>query len=307
MKKLFNIMLFALFSSLLFAQKCELPMAVIISNEANITASSRDMLDARLRQIITSKGVSAGSSNFQFAIFANPILSSKDIIASAPTQISQEVELVIGIADLYNQRIFSTEIITLRGIDRSEEKAFISAIKTLNAKNIQLSNLVEKSQKEIIEYYDNNADFILKEAKSLSSLHQYEKALFSLIQIPTCCKHYNKVMDEAIKIYNDYLNYDCEVALLQAKNLWAAEPTESNAIYVIDLLSTINPRSECSKDVETFIQEVKKQVRSDIDFETREKYHDEVKLKTLAIEAIQKVGVAFGNNQQPTTTNWLFK
>jgi hypothetical protein len=307
MKKLFNIMLFALFSSLLFAQKCEFPMAVIISNEANITASSRDMLDARLRQIITSKGVSAGNNNFQFAIFANPILSSKDIIASAPTQISQEVELVIGIADLYNQRIFSTEIITLRGIDRSEEKAFISAIKTLNAKNIQLSNLVEKSQKEIIEYYDNNADFILKEAKSLSSLHQYEKALFSLIQIPTCCKHYNKVMDEAIKIYNDYLNYDCEVALLQAKNLWAAEPTESNAIYVIDLLSTINPRSECSKDVETFIQEVKKQVRSDIDFETREKYHDEVKLKTLAIEAIQKVGVAFGNNQQPTTTNWLFK
>ena len=46
---------------------------------------------------------------------------------------------------------------------------------------------------------------------------------------------------------------------------------------------------------------------ADIDFETREKYHDEVKLKTLAIEAIQKVGVAFGNNQQPTTTNWLFK
>lgn len=307
MKKLLNIMLCALFSSLLIAQKCELPMAIIISEEANITSTSRNMLDARLRQIITNKGVSAGANNFQFAIFVNPILASQDIIASAPTQISQEIELIIGIADLYNQRIFSTETITLRGIDRSNEKAFISAIKTLNAKNVQLSNLIENSKKEIIEYYDNNADFIIKEAKSLSSLHQYEKALFSLIQIPTCCKHYDKVMEEAIKIYNDYLDYDCEVALLQAKNLWAAEPTEANAIYVIDLLSSINPRSKCANDIETFIKEVKTQVRSDIDFETREKYHDEIKLKTLAIEAIQKVGVAFGNNQQPTTTNWLFK
>lgn len=300
-------MLFALFSSFLFAQKCELPMAVIISEEANISTTSKNMLDARLRQIITSKGVSAGANNFQFAVFVNPILSSKDIIASAPTQISQEIELVIGIADLYNQRIFSTETITLRGVDRSDEKASISAIKTLNAKNVQLSNLIEKSQKEIIEYYDNNADFILKEAKSLSALHQYEKALFSLIQIPSCCKHYDKVMEEAIKIYNDYLNYDCEVALLQAKNLWAAEPTEANAIYVVELLTSINPRSKCSKDVEVFIKEVKDQVRADIDFETKEKYYDEIKLKTLTIEAIQKVGVAFGNNQQPTTTNWLFK
>jgi hypothetical protein len=86
-----------------------------------------------------------------------------------------------------------------------------------------------------------------------------------------------------------------------------SEPTEANAIYVVELLTSINPRSKCSKDVEVFIKELKEQVRADIDFETKEKYHDEIKLKTLTIEAIQKVGVAFGNNQQPTTTNWLFK
>ena len=55
------------------------------------------------------------------------------------------------------------------------------------------------------------------------------------------------------------------------------------------------------------MKEVKSQVRSDIDFEMREKYHDQIKLEKDRIAAARAVGVAFGNGQKPTTTNlmWL--
>ena len=46
---------------------------------------------------------------------------------------------------------------------------------------------------------------------------------------------------------------------------------------------------------------------SDWDFENREKYKDEAGLKKQRIEAARAIGVAFGNGQQPVTTNitWL--
>lgn len=53
--------------------------------------------------------------------------------------------------------------------------------------------------------------------------------------------------------------------------------------------------------------EVKQKVTSDWDFENREKYKDEAGLKKQRIEAARAIGVAFGNGQQPVTTNitWL--
>lgn len=53
--------------------------------------------------------------------------------------------------------------------------------------------------------------------------------------------------------------------------------------------------------------EIKQKVTSDWDFENREKYKDEAGLKKQRIEAARAIGVAFGNGQQPVTTNitWL--
>ena len=55
------------------------------------------------------------------------------------------------------------------------------------------------------------------------------------------------------------------------------------------------------------MKEVKARVRSDIDFEMRQKYNDEIQLEKDRIAAARAVGVAFGNGQKPTTTNlmWL--
>ena len=72
-------------------------------------------------------------------------------------------------------------------------------------------------------------------------------------------------------------------------------------------MAQIDPEASCYADAAKLLKEVKSQVRSDIDFEMREKYHDEIKLERERISAMRAVGVAFGNGQKPTTTNlmWL--
>ena len=47
-------------------------------------------------------------------------------------------------------------------------------------------------------------------------------------------------------------------------------------------------------------------MRSDIDFEMRQKYNDQVKIERERIAAIRAIGVAYGKGQQPTTTNLMF-
>ena len=55
------------------------------------------------------------------------------------------------------------------------------------------------------------------------------------------------------------------------------------------------------------MNEIKSVVKENWDFEHKQKYKDEIELRRALIEAARAVGVAYGNGQQPTTTNlmWL--
>ena len=53
-------------------------------------------------------------------------------------------------------------------------------------------------------------------------------------------------------------------------------------------------------------KEIKGQLRADIDFETREKYRDSVKLEKQKIDAMRQVGVAYGRGQKAKTTNLMW-
>ena len=74
-----------------------------------------------------------------------------------------------------------------------------------------------------------------------------------------------------------------------------------------DILFKIDPEAACYNDALSLAKEIKSQVRSDLDLEMREKYHDKVKIEEQRIEAIRAIGVAYGNGQKPQTTNitWL--
>lgn len=72
-------------------------------------------------------------------------------------------------------------------------------------------------------------------------------------------------------------------------------------------LAGIDPSSSAYSGAQALVKEMGKTVKSDRDFELRDKYHDKVALEKSRIEAARAVGVAFGNGQKPTTTNlmWL--
>ena len=105
------------------------------------------------------------------------------------------------------------------------------------------------------------------------------------------------------KIIRDRYN----LALLnKARVLWASMPTIDGARLVAPIIAQIDPESSCYGDTQKLLAEIKAQVRSDIDFEVREKYHDQIAIQKQTIECARAVGVAFGKGQQPQTTNILW-
>ena len=159
----------------------------------------------------------------------------------------------------------------------------------------------------MMKYYDTQYSNIIKEAKRLASLQQYEEALTMVLSIPLCSKGGEQATAYGLELYKKYLNRLNLYVLNQARALWAAGQDQATAYEVCALLAQIDPEASCYADAAKLLKEVKSQVRSDIDFEMREKYHDEIKLERERISAMRAVGVAFGNGQKPTTTNlmWL--
>ena len=93
---------------------------------------------------------------------------------------------------------------------------------------------------------------------------------------------------------------------LPVYSLAEAKRTLSSGTEIVYLgwimASTVKGYADAAK----LMTEVKRQVRSDIDFEMRQKYNDQVKIERERIAAIRAIGVAYGKGQQPTTTNLMF-
>ena len=128
-----------------------------------------------------------------------------------------------------------------------------------------------------------------------------------VLAIPLCSQGGEAANAYGLKLYTKYLDRMNLFLLNQAKALWAAGQDQETAYSVCAMLAMIDPDAACYAEAEKLMKEIKSQVRSDIDFEMREKYHDQIQLEKDRISAARAVGVAFGNGQKPTTTNlmWL--
>ena len=67
--------------------------------------------------------------------------------------------------------------------------------------------------------------------------------------------------------------------LNKAKALWTSGQDQQTAYDVCALLAQIDPDAACYNEAGKLMKEIKSQVRSDIDFEMREKYHDQTVLQ----------------------------
>lgn len=207
-----------------------------------------------------------------------------------------------------DQKIFATASLNAKGVGTNETKAYIDAVKHINANSKQFKELAETGKAKIIAYYEAQCDNIIKKAQSLAKQKNYEAALYELTVIPDVCSCYDRALEATAEIYQQYIDYLCDVNLAKARTAWAAEQNADGAKKAGDYLANIYPDAKCYKEGMDLYREIKGKVLDDWKFEMKI-YQDGVDLERERIRAWRDVGVAYGNHQQPISNyvNWLLR
>jgi hypothetical protein len=291
----------------LHAQGNNLALKVLVTDQPEpFPYNAKSQLQNKLNLILTKNGLASADvlNRFFVTVVATP--STKDVIPGPPMQIAQNMDFTFYIADYYTQVIYSTVMLTSTGVGTNDNKSYMDAIKRLNINNSEVASFVKEGKNKIIKYFDDNADKMLLEIRTLAKQRDYEKALFLLTGIPYDCKKYTEFMTLADDVYQQYVDYMCDVNLAEAKSVWASSQNAEGAVLAGEYLAQILPDAKCYSDAENLYKEIKEKVLDDWKFEMK-KYQDGVDLESQRIDAWKSIGTAYGEGQQPITTNiaWL--
>ncbi len=306
MKKHFAIILIftALFAFTGRAQITDTPLRVVVPQDSGIPDEAAEYLQNRLLYLIT--GYNTGVEDYgtsQFCISAKLLTESKEVVGSAPTMYTLDLDVILYVADWVNDKLYSRISVNVKGAGQSEIKAYINAFKRISPSNAQVKDFLEAARNSIINYYESEGPTILQTARTLAATRQYEEALFTLAAIPSACPSlYRQAQSVILEIYGSYVDYDGQQKLTAARNIWASTQTREGAVKACTILSEIDPGASCYKEAATLSAEIQKQMGQISEMKV---YNDSIDLEKQKLDTARQIGVAYGNHQQPSTTNLL--
>ena len=294
------------FAANVYAQDCVMPISIQLDEDfTNVPTTASTVLYQSLTRMATENGLTTDAPTTPFVLTIHCDVLDKHNLPGPPIQTVYNLGITFYMADTYTQKKLCTEYIELNGVGTGDVKSYINAFNRINAKNAKIQSFISRGKKKMTDYYDSQYPNIIKEAQRLVSLQKYEEALAMVLSIPLCSKGGEEASQYGLQLYTKYLDRMNLFLLNKAKALWAAGQDKKTAFRVCTMLAQIDPDAACYSEAEALMAEVKGQVRSDIDFEMRQKYQDQVQIEQNRIEAARAVGVAYGNNQKPTSLMWL--
>jgi len=291
-----------------------IPLNVVIPEQAeDIPDHALSLLANKLTQAVTENGMGGAGVNPRFLLTAKMELLTKDITPTVPPMEAYTFEVYLYIVDFVDQNILSSTSFTTKGAGPNKNKAYTNGLRTVSLKNQNVKNFLDEGKRKIIEYYNSRCDIVIANAKSLAAQNKFGAAISTLSTVPQVCKDcYMQCLDAIGPIYQDFIDHDCQMMITVASACFAAEPNSNGAMKAGAVLSKIDPDSRCYQEAQAKISEMAKKVLQDEkrDWSFIEKaYSDQVSLEKLRIQAFRDVGVAYGQNQQPTYNDilWVFR
>ncbi len=241
----------------LIKNRNKIPVSVIIPQQTDFNNTSiNNLLDNKLKMIISHSGLTGSVSSPRFIIYPKITVIEKELTTTPPIKTVLVLETNLFIADYIDNKIFSSITIKMKGVGNTEEKAYRNALKKLrNTEKIQ--NFIKSGEARINEYYTTNCDKFIRLADNKANQKQYGDAFEILNNIPLHTDCFNKAQNNLYSIYLDYSNFKCQTNLQAAKYFWGKLDIESTLYY----LSNIYPENSCYSEAQTIYNEVKQKVR----------------------------------------------
>lgn len=276
--------------------------AYVPDNVAGMPAGATEYLRNKLHQIATAQGLGGAFQNQRFIISGKTVEVEKVIQPGAPSMTVLNLDVHVYVGDGIEGVLYASATKSVKGIGENETKAYINALKNINVKDPAFAEMLETGKTRIIEYYNANCDLIIQKAMALSGQEKFEESLSVLASVPTvCAKCFEFASEAATSVYKAKRDKDCRISMAKAK---AAMADESYREAAMALATGIVPGAICydeaSKLMSDIVQKAEAKNKRDWDFAMKA-YDDAVDIRKQEVSAWREVGVAYGQNQQPST------
>lgn len=282
----------------------------LVADEA-IPSEAVSILENKLVMALTANGFADNGYAERFVLTAKADVVSKDIVPSIPPRISQKIDITLAVGDIVENKVYSTYTMTTIGTGTNDTKAFVSAFTKINPQKDELQNMLAEAKTKIVDYYTENTDEIINNAKALAAMQKYDEAIFRLMSVPNIYnKGYKDCQSAAVAIYQQKINHEAETLLAKAKNIWASSPNDTGAQQVAELISKINPKADNYQSVETFRKQVEDKLQDDAKREWEflmKQYENNQAFKQSIVSACRDIGVAYGKGQPRSTTTTIVR
>lgn len=221
------------------------------------------------------------------------------------------VETTFYIGDGVEGTLFASMSTESKGVGKSEDKAYISALKSIRPTTDEFAAFVEEGKTKIVEYYNSQCDFILNEAKAKADMQDWDGAITKVMSVPEVCKEcHEKAMAYASEVFQMKIDRECKIAMNEAQAVWASSQDEEGATQTADILASVDPNSQCYKEATAFLDQIYAELKARIkELDQREwdlklkQQQDAVDLQKQRLNAIKEIGVAYAKNQPKTVYN----
>lgn len=279
-------------------------ISVVQPERSEIPQEAAKQLENKMHQLITANGVADTDPNCRFVITAKSNIVTKDIVGGAPQRVSQKVDFTFMIGDIIENKVFESYTFSAIGIGINENKSYINAITKMKMNNPQFTQFIEKSKEKILQYYAARCEQIILEAKQQAANHDYQQAIYLLMQVPNICDCAEKCQTLMIEYYDAYTETTAAELLNDAKSKWASAPNAEGAAMAADVIAQIPAGSKVQAELDALIAEINQKLRED---EKRDwafkmkQYEDEQarqKREFQLRKQQQEADIAYRNRQQ---------
>lgn len=273
----------------------------------NFPEIAKNNLRSKMAQILTKNGI-AGSAGFssQFIMVPNVSVLSKDVVAGAPPKVAVNLEVAFFVGDGVNGVKYGSTAVYAKGVGSNETKAYVAALRNISSSNKELANLVETAKSRIVEYYNDNCDFILKEAESMAAQNDYDQALYTLSSVPQVTKDcFTKAQDKIGAVYQDKIDRECDILLNQATNAWNSGQDLAAAEKAARLMNQIEPESSCYAKVKSLSRTIKAGVKDVNNKEwalLNKQLESITEIEKNRLANSREIALAYAKNQPKTVT-----
>ena len=237
-------------------------LTVMIPNDQQLTEVEMKTIENKLIQMVTANGIGGLGGNPRFVIAPVVNILKKDATSTAPIKYLIKYEVYFYVADILTGNIYGSTNIQFTSVEESEDRAFIDGFGKLNPSENNFQDFLKTSQEKIIKYYEENGNKIITEATSLANQKKYEQAIALLESIPMeATEPYNNASKIMPKIFQNYLNNDCETTLALMKSSLGTYNEKSAAGFNSEAMGyykMVPAGGNCKKEADRLYEDYKK-------------------------------------------------